>query len=103
MQWPEMRYNGFVVTPGLAEDDGMYAPELTVHSPDGKQQTTGILRDFPCPIEALRFAFQYGMAQVDHQPLPAPDWTVEEWHDRHPAGSTWMLRGSLSARRRPGA
>ncbi|EKS71789.1 MULTISPECIES: hypothetical protein [Caballeronia] len=103
MQWPEMRYKGCVLAPGLAEDDGMYSLELAILSPDGQRQTTGVLGDFPCPIEALRFAFQYGMAQIDHEPLPAPGWTVEEWHDRHPAGSTWMLRGSLSARGRRGA
>jgi len=82
MEWPEMRYKELVLVPALAEDDGMYAVKLVIRSPDGIQHTTGVLGDFPCPIEALRFAFQYGMARIDHCPLPSPEWTVQEWHNR---------------------
>ena len=82
MQWPEMRYKERVLVPDIAEDDGMYAIRLVIHSPEGTQHTTDVLGDFPCPVEALRFAFQYGMAQIDRQPLPAPEWTAAEWHDR---------------------
>lgn len=101
MQWPEMRYKELVLVPDLAEDDGMYAVKLIIRTPDGIHHTTGILGDFPCPIEALRFAFQYGMAQIDHRPLPAPEWTAQEWHDRQHA--SWTHERNVLAHQRRGA
>ncbi|SAL02815.1 hypothetical protein AWB80_08446 [Caballeronia pedi] len=82
MQWPEMRYKERVLAPDIAEDDGKYAIKVLIRLPEGMLHTTDLLGDFPCPVEALRFAFQYGMAHIDHQPLPAPEWTAAEWHDR---------------------
>lgn len=97
-----MRYKDQVLVPDLIEDGGMYAVKLVIRLPNGIQHTTGVLGDFPCPIEALRFAFQYGMAQIDHRPLPAADWTTEEWHDRALAATTWLHRTNVLAPRRRG-
>jgi hypothetical protein len=82
MQCPEVVYKGFALTPVVAPDDGMYTAMLIVREPAGNQRATGMLGEFPCPQEARRFAFLYGMAEIDHQKTPEPDWTEKEGHNR---------------------
>ncbi|MDR5781160.1 hypothetical protein QCE63_17195 [Caballeronia sp. LZ065] len=91
MHSPEVIYKGFALTPVVAPDDGMYTAMLIVREPAGTQRATGMLGEFPSPQEARRFAFLYGMAEIDHRKAPEPDWTEKEWHSRkHPrSASLW--------------
>jgi hypothetical protein len=82
MQRPEVIYKGFALVPVITSDDGMYATLLTIREPDGTQRATDVLGEFPCPLEARRFALQYGMAEIDHRKVPEPEWTRTEWQRR---------------------
>ena len=84
MQRPEVIYKGFALVPVITSDDGMYAAMLTIREPDGVQRATGVLGEFPCPLEARRFALQYGMAEIGHRKVPEPEWTQSQWHSRRP-------------------
>src|SRR5690348_9185248 len=98
MQRPEVRYRGHVLTPVIELDDGMYAATLIMRYADGVQRTTGVLGEFPCPVEALRFALQYGMAEIDQRQLPAPEWTEQQWHERRLAKTMRTSGGSTLSR-----
>jgi hypothetical protein len=74
MPLTEITYKGFALTPVVARDEQMYAAMLIIRAPDGIQRTTGVLGDFPCPLEAQRFALVHGMAEIDHRTTPAPEW-----------------------------
>ncbi|SAL85718.1 hypothetical protein AWB68_07779 [Caballeronia choica] len=73
-------YKGFVLLPVVAPDDQMYAAMLVIRAPDGVQRSTGVLGDFPCPLEARRFALSYGMAEIDHRTIPLPEWVPQRGH-----------------------
>ena len=82
MQRLEVIYKGYALMPVTTPDDGMYAVMLIIREPGGVQRATGMLGEFPCPQEAGRFAFQYGMAEIDQRTVPEPEWTQSEWHNR---------------------
>ena len=77
MQHTGVTYKGFVLLPVIAPDEEMYAAMLVIRAPDGVQRATGILGDFPCPLEAQRFALSYGMAEIDHRTIPPPEWVPQ--------------------------
>jgi hypothetical protein len=79
----ELTYKGFTLIPVIAQDDNMFAAMLIIGAPDGVRRATGVLGDFPCPLEAQRFALSYGMAEIDHRTSPQPEWIPKSAHQIH--------------------
>jgi hypothetical protein len=75
-----VNYKGFILLPVIAPDGQMYAAMLVVRAMDGVQRATGLLGDFPCPLEARRFALSYGMAEIDNRTIPPPEWAPQRGH-----------------------
>ncbi|SAL07087.1 hypothetical protein AWB81_07898 [Caballeronia arationis] len=79
----ELTYKGYALIPVIAQDDNMFAAMLIIGAPDGVRRATGVLGDFPCPLEAQRFALSYGMAEIDRRTSPQPEWIPNPAHHIH--------------------
>lgn len=83
MRDAEIAYKNVVLIPLAAYDEGSYAAMLIVRELDGLQRASGILGHFPCPVDARKFALDYGMTQIDARWLAQSDRAkIAEWHDQ---------------------
>jgi hypothetical protein len=67
MEIGEIVYKGFVLRPLAAYEDGVYVAMVIVRKPDGSQSASGELGNFPCALNARRFALLHGMTQIDQR------------------------------------
>jgi hypothetical protein len=82
MRQTEIAYKNVVLVPLAAYDEGSYAAMLIVRELDGLQRASGVLGHFPCPVDARKFALDYGMAEIDARWIAQPDRAkVDEWND----------------------
>jgi hypothetical protein len=70
----EIVYKGFVLRPRITYEDGGYVAMLFMRQPDGSQSASGELGNFPCALNARRFALLHGMAQIDQRTRPIAEW-----------------------------
>jgi hypothetical protein len=82
MRDAEIAYKNVVLIPLAAYDEGSYAAMLIVRELDGLQRASGVLGHFPSPIDARKFALDYGMTEIDARWIAHPDRAkVDEWND----------------------
>ncbi|VXC96900.1 conserved hypothetical protein [Burkholderia sp. 8Y] len=75
---PEVLYKGFALTAIAVEDaGGFHTAMVIVRTPSGGLRASGALGQFPCALQARRYAIEYGMADVDERDPPQPDWQLE--------------------------
>lgn len=63
-------YKGHVLSAIAVTDREVYLATLVVRDPSGVEHRSGALGTFASPIGALRYAFAYGMAEIDHWKVP---------------------------------
>jgi hypothetical protein len=60
-------YKGHVLSATALPDQDKYAAMLVVREPGGTRRASGTLGEFASAIGAVRYAFAYGMAEIDHR------------------------------------
>ena len=60
-------YKGHVLSATALPDQDKYAAMLVVREPCGTRRASGTLGEFASAIGAVRYAFAYGMAEIDHR------------------------------------
>ncbi|SAL81263.1 hypothetical protein AWB66_06399 [Caballeronia telluris] len=63
-------YKGHVLSAIAVTEREVVSATLVVRDPSGVQRRSGALGTFASPIGALRYAFAYGMAEIDHRKMP---------------------------------
>ncbi|WP_321800976.1 hypothetical protein [Caballeronia sp. J97] len=63
----DMIYKGHVLSASAVFDDDRYTAMLVIRDPGGTRRSTGMLGEFASGSGALRYAFAYGMAEIDHR------------------------------------
>ncbi|WP_244817633.1 hypothetical protein [Caballeronia sp. Lep1P3] len=70
-QSKEIAYKGHILTATPVVDRLMYAVTIAVRGPSGVRRSSGILGEFPSEIDAVRYAFAYGIAAIDDRRPPS--------------------------------
>jgi hypothetical protein len=66
-------YKGHVLSATAVLEQDTYAAMLTVRDPRGTRHPSEMLGEFASAIGAVRYAFAYGMAEIDYrQSAPSP-------------------------------
>lgn len=60
-------YKGHVLSASAVLEQDRYAAMLIVRDPSGTRRASGTLGEFASAIGAVRYAFAYGMAEIDHR------------------------------------
>jgi hypothetical protein len=63
-------YKGHLLSAIAVTDREMYSATLIVRDPSGVQHRSGVLGSFASSLGAVRYAFAYGMAEIDHRKTP---------------------------------
>ncbi|KAK45132.1 hypothetical protein BG58_20555 [Caballeronia jiangsuensis] len=72
-------YKGHVLSATAVLEQDRYAAMLIVREPDGTRRSIGMLGEFASATGAVRYAFAYGMAEIDHR--------QSMQHPRHSSGA----------------
>ncbi|BAO91562.1 MULTISPECIES: hypothetical protein [Caballeronia] len=68
-------YKGHLLSATAVLEEDRYAAMLVVRDPSGTRRASGMLGEFASATGAVRYAFAYGMAEIDHRQSgqnPAP-------------------------------
>jgi hypothetical protein len=60
-------YKGHVLSATAVLERNAYAAMLVVRDPSGTRRASGMLGEFASAVGAMRYAFAYGMAEIDHR------------------------------------
>ncbi|SAK44955.1 hypothetical protein AWB80_00821 [Caballeronia pedi] len=60
-------YKGHLLSATAVLDQDKYAATLVVREPSGARRASGLLGEFASATGAVRYAFAYGMAEIDHR------------------------------------
>ncbi|MFM0322745.1 hypothetical protein [Caballeronia glebae] len=60
-------YKGHVLSAKAVPEQDKYAAMLIVRDPDGTRRSSGMLGEFASATGAVRYAFAYGMAEIDYR------------------------------------
>ncbi|EKS69654.1 MULTISPECIES: hypothetical protein [Caballeronia] len=60
-------YKGHVLSATAVPEQDRYAAMLIVREPDGTRRSSGMLGEFASETGAVRYAFAYGMAEIDYR------------------------------------
>jgi len=67
-QTTDLIYKGHVLSATAVLEQDRYTAMLIVREPDGTRRSSGMLGEFTSATGAVRYAFAYGMAEIDHRP-----------------------------------
>ncbi|SPB15539.1 hypothetical protein NOV72_02759 [Caballeronia novacaledonica] len=79
-QSQDVIYKGHVLSATAVPEQDRYAALLIVREPDGTRRSSGMLGEFTSATGAVRYAFAYGMAEIDHRQTTR--------HPRHASGAS---------------
>ncbi|WP_143753513.1 hypothetical protein [Caballeronia arationis] len=69
----DVTYKGHLLSAIAVTDREMYSATLIVRDPSGVQHRSGVLGSFASSLGAVRYAFAYGMAEIDHRKAPSSE------------------------------